>query len=164
MTLSDTHAHSEPLGPRLILAPSNAPSKNAFLCGSEAAGKISLAGGLSHIPGLGSGVGGFIANAIGGNAFSGATDLIHSFATGEGGGHSVFYNMGEGVVAGPTQGFGAVFGSAIEDTPWAADLVDVGTTALVGAEYASGVGEVKLGYDALTYVGATAGCALGIIH
>jgi hypothetical protein len=112
----------------------------------------------------GSGVGGFVTNAVGGNAFSGLTDLIHSFATGEGGGHSVFYNMGQGVIAGPTQGFGAAFGSAIEGTPWAADLVDVGTTALVGGEYASGIGEVKLGYDALTYLGATAGCALNIIH
>jgi hypothetical protein len=34
--------------------------------------------------------------------------------------------MGQGVVAGPTQGFGAAFGSAIEGTPFAADLVDVG--------------------------------------
>ncbi len=46
-------------------------------CGSR--GKISLAGGLSHIAGLGSGVGGFVANAVGGNAFSGLTDLISSF-------------------------------------------------------------------------------------
>lgn len=30
-------------------APNNAPKQNPFLCGSEAAGKISLAGGLSHI-------------------------------------------------------------------------------------------------------------------
>jgi hypothetical protein len=148
----------------LGVAPNNAPSKNAFLCGSEAAGKISLAGGLSHIPGLGSGFGGFVANAIGGNAFSGATDLVHSIATGEGGGHSVFYNMGQGVIAGPTQGFGAAFGSAIEGTPWAADLVGVGTKALVGAEYATGIGEAKLIYDGVTYFGATAGCALGIIH
>jgi RHS repeat-associated protein len=144
-------------------APSNEGKQNAFQCGAEAAGKISLAGGLSHIPGLKSGVGGFVANAVGGNAFSGLTDLISSFGSGSGGGHSVFYNMGQGVVAGPTQGFGAAFGSAIEGTPFAADLVDVGTTALVGAEYATGIGEAKLAYDALTYVGATAGCALGII-
>jgi hypothetical protein len=75
----------------------------------------------------------------------------------------VFYNMGQGVVAGPTQGFGAAFGSAIEGTPFAADLVDVGTTALVGAEYASGIGEAKLAYDFLTYAGGVAGCAAGII-
>jgi hypothetical protein len=146
-----------------VVAPNNEGKQNVFQCGAEAAGKISLAGGLSHIPGLGSGVGGFITNAVGGNAFSGLTDLISSFGSGSGGGHSVFYNMGQGVIAGPTQGFGAAFGSAIEGTPFAADLVDVGTTALVGAEYASGIGEVKLGYDFLTYAGGVAGCAAGII-
>ena len=39
----------------LVVAPNNGPNKNPFLCGSEAAGKISLAGGLSHIPGLAGG-------------------------------------------------------------------------------------------------------------
>jgi hypothetical protein len=38
---------------RVVGAPNNGGKKNAFLCGSEAASKISLAGGLSHIPGLG---------------------------------------------------------------------------------------------------------------
>ena len=148
-----------------ILLASNNGNKNPFLCGSEAAGKISAAAALHNIPGLGSGVGGFIADAVGGNAFSGATDLIHSIGTGEGCGHSVFYNMGQGVIAGPTQGFGSAFGSAIEGTPWAADIVSVGLKAipLVG-EYASGIGEAKLIYDGVTYFGATAGCALGIVH
>ncbi len=114
---------------------------------------------------MGSGVGGFIADAVGGNAFSGATDLVTSIATGEGGGHSVFYNMGQGVVAGPTLGFGAAFGKSIEGTPWAADIVSVGLKAIpVVGEYASGIGEAKLAYDALTYVGGVAGCALNIIH
>jgi hypothetical protein len=97
-----------------------APNKNVFTCASEFAGKYSIAGGLQAL-GIGtSGVGGFITNALGGNAFSGATDLIQSLGSGEGGGHSVFYNMGQGVVAGPTQGFGAAFGGSIEGTPWAA--------------------------------------------
>ena len=148
----------------MVFAPNNGPKQNVFQCGSEAASKISLAGGLSHIPGLGSGVGGFVTNAVGGNAFSGLTDLISSFGSGSGGGHSVFYNMGQGVIAGPTQGFGAAFGSAIEGTPWAADLVGVGTKALVGAEYASGIGEAKLIYDGVTYVGAVGGCLAGVIH
>lgn len=147
------------------MAPNNGPSKNPFLCGSEAASNVSAAAALHHIPGMGSGVGGFIADAVGGNVFSGATDLVHSFATGEGGGHSVFYNMGESIVAGPTQGFGAAFGSTIEGTPWGADIVSVGLKALpVVGEYATGIGEAKLAYDTLTYFGATAGCALGIIH
>lgn len=151
-------------------------SLNPFLCGSENAAKVSLANGINHIPGATTlnrwtgGASGFVTDAIGGNAFSGATDLIHSLATGEGGGHSVFYNMSESVVAGPTQGFGSAFartalGETIEDSPWGADLVSVGLKALpVVGEYATGIGEAKFAYDALTYFGATAGCALGIFH
>ena len=114
-------------------------------------------------PALKGGVGGFAADAFGGNAFSGVTDLITSIATGEGGGHNVFYNMGQGVAAGPTLGFGAAFGKAIEGTPWASGPVDAVTAGVLG-EYASGFGEVKLAYDAATYFGAAAGCAFGIIH
>jgi hypothetical protein len=79
-----------------------------------------------------SGVGGFITNALGGNAISGLIDLGSSLITGEGGGHSVFYNMGQGVVAGPTQGFGAAFGSSIEGTPWASGPADVATASITG--------------------------------
>ena len=144
-------------------APNNGPKKNPFLCGSEAAGKISPAAGLQKL-GIGtSGVGGFITNALGGNAFSGATDLLHSFATGEGGGHNIFYNMGQGLMAGPTQGFGAAFGKAIEGTLFASGPVDVVMAGALG-EYATGVGEAKLVYDGVSYFGATAGCALGMIH
>jgi hypothetical protein len=39
-----------------------------------------------------------------------------------------------------------------------------GALAGEGAEFATGVGEVKFAYDALTYLGAAAGCALNIIH
>src|SRR6185437_13794693 len=77
-------------------------SGNVFSCASEFAGKYSIAGGLQRF-GIGTkGVGGFVTNALGGNAFSGATDLIQSFGSGEAGGHNVFYNMGQGVAAGPT--------------------------------------------------------------
>ena len=106
---------------------------------------------------------------MGGNIFSGATDLISSLGSGEGGGHSVLYNMGQGVVAGPTQGFGALadgtkLGAAMEGTPWSADLIDVGLSALpVIGEYASGIGEAKAIYDGVTYVGAVGGCLAGII-
>ena len=138
------------------LAPNNGEKKNPFICGSEAAGKISPAAGLQAL-GIGtSGVGGFITNALGGNAFSGATDLIQSLGSGEGGGHNVFYNMGQGVVAGPTQGFGAAFGKAIEGTPFASGPVDAVMAGALG-EYASGVGEAKLIYDGVTYFGAVAG-------
>jgi hypothetical protein len=115
------------------------------------------------IPAFKGGVGGFVADAVGGNAFSGATDLIQSFATGEGGGHSVFYNMAQGVIAGPTQGFGAAFGKAIDGTPWASGPMDAAMAATLG-EYASGVGELKLAYDAGSYAMGLFQCATGIIQ
>jgi hypothetical protein len=101
--------------------------------------------------------------------------------------------MGQGVVAGPTQGFGAAFGKSIRNTPWSSGPADVATGAIVGtvfkivtgsgqtiqtlngaaslastgmeaAEFASGVGEVKFAYDFLTWAGSLASCAAGIIH
>jgi hypothetical protein len=177
-----------------VIASSNkTQKKNVFICASEAAGKVSIAGGLQAL-GIGrSGVGGFITNALGGNVFSGATDLIQSLGSGEGGGHSVFYNIGQGVVAGPTQGFGALFGNSIEGTPWASGASDVTSAAIAGgafsavtgvgqtiqtlngaaslastgleaAEFASGVGLVKFGYDALSYGAGLLGCKTGVIH
>ena len=133
-----------------------------------------------------SGVGGFITNALGGNTFSGITDLISSIGTGSAGGHSVFYNMGQSLAAGPLQGipggrgplgtsasglatdaivaggFSAVTGAGqtIQTLNGAASLA---STGLEAAEFATGVGEAKIAYDALTYLGAAAGCALNII-
>ena len=161
---------------------------NVFTCASEAANSVSLAGAL-HGFGIGnSGVGKFITDALGGNAFSGATDLVQSFSSGE----DIAYNIGQGLAAGPTQGFGAALGTRIEGTPWASGPVDVATSAIVtkfmavatgtttlqtlndtveigsvlgeGAEYATGFGEVKLAYDFATYAASLAGCATGIIH
>jgi len=107
------------------------PKENVWSCASEAAAKVSIAGAVQRF-GIGnSGVSGFVTNALGGNAFSGLTDLIQSFGSGEAGGHSVFYNMGQGLAAGPTQGFGPVFGKSIEGTPWGSGPVDVASTALV---------------------------------
>ena len=91
------------------------------------------------------------------------TDLVHSFGTGEGGGHGLLYNMAQGEIAGPTQGFGAAFGKAIEGTPFASGPMDAAMGAVLG-EYATGVGEAKLIYDGVTYVGAVGGCLAGIIH
>ena len=127
-------------------------------------------------------------NALGGNAFSGATDLVQSIANGEAGGHNVFYNLAQGVAAGPTQGFAPALGKGIEGTPWTSGPVDVVTEAIVNdggalitgsgqtiqtlneavelgtvlggetAEYASGFGEIKLAYDALSYGISLASC------
>jgi hypothetical protein len=155
-------------------------SGNVFSCASEFASKYGIAGALQRF-GIGTGgVGGFVTNALGGNAFSGLTDLVQSFGSGEAGGHNVFYNMDQGVAAGPTQGFGAAFGKSIEGTSWGSGPVDVATAALVAkgfsvatgagqtiqtlngaarlgslgvdaGEVASGVGTLKLIYDAASY-------------
>lgn len=95
--------------------------------------------------------------------------------------------MGEGIAAGPTQGFGAAFGGSIEGTPWASGAADVATGALVGGgfnavrgagegiqtlngaaslasvgadaaeDFATGVGILKLIYDAGSY-------GVGLVH
>lgn len=166
---------------------------NLFSCASEFASKYSIAGGLQRF-GIGTkGVGGFVTNALAGNAFSGATDLIQSFGSGSAGGHNVFYNMAQGVAAGPSQGFGAAFGNRIEGTPWAAGPSDVATAAIARAafpvitgagqtvqtlngvtelgsigltagEFATGVGVAKFGYDLLSYGTGLFGCAAGVVH
>jgi len=57
------------------------------------------------------------------------------------------------------------FASMMVDTPWAADLMGAGLEAIpIVGEYATGIGEIKLAYDGLSYFEATAGCALGILH
>jgi RHS repeat-associated protein len=178
--------------------PSGVPTKkNVFACASAAANKVSIAGGLHTLGVPTTGAGGFITDALGGNAFSGATDLVQSLATGQSGSgedtHSVFYNMAQGVAAGPTQGFGGAVtlaGISIEDTPWTSGPTDVATGAiltgvnsglnaggsivtlageastagLTATEFVSGVGEIKLGYDAVTYFGSLIGCGLGVIQ
>jgi hypothetical protein len=99
-----------------------APKKNIFTCASESANKVSIAGGLQSL-GIGnSGVSGFVTNALGGNTFSGITDLVSSIATGSAGGHSVFYNMGTGdpnnaVPANPC----AYMGNAMPPSAYAAE-------------------------------------------
>ena len=135
---------------------------NIFSCASEFASKYSPAGALQRF-GIGtSGVGGFITNALGGNAFSGLTDLIQSFGSGAAGGHNVFYNMAQGVAARPTQGFGAAFGKSIEGT--LNGVARLGSLGLDVGEVASGVGLIKLGYDALSYGAGLLGCKTGVIE
>jgi len=160
-----------------------APNESIFTCASQFASKYSIAGGLQAL-GIGkSGIGGFITNALGGNAFSGATDLIQSLRSGSAGGHSVFYNMGQSLVAGPRQGipggngpwgasasglateaiaggaFSAVTGAgqSVQTLNGAASLASVGIDA--AEEFATGVGLVKFGYDGLSYLAGLAHCS-----
>src|SRR6185312_17405496 len=94
-----------------------------------------------NIPG-----GDFVADALGGNVFSGATNLITSLDTGQSGEgddvHSVYYNMGQSVVAGPTQGFnqairwglnnvgGQASVDAFDNSVWSKSLGDMASDAV----------------------------------
>ncbi|QNI35461.1 RHS repeat-associated core domain-containing protein [Edaphobacter albus] len=159
------------------IAPSN---QNIATCAANFADKYSIAGGL-HALGIGnSGVGGFITNALGGNAFSGATNLISSFGSGAAGGHSVFYNMGQSLMAGPLQGIpggsgvwgasasdlttGAIAGGAFSAVTGAGQTLQglngaasLASTGIDAAEFASGVGIAKFIYDAASY-------GVGLVH
>jgi hypothetical protein len=53
-------------------------------------------------------------------------------------------------------------GETIQTLNGAAELGSV--LGAEAAEYASGFGEAKLAYDALTYFGSLTGCALGLIQ
>jgi RHS repeat-associated protein len=162
--------------------------KSVWTCASETAEKVSIAGGL-HALGIGtSGAGNFVTTALGGNTFSGISDLVQSIGTGEAAGHNVFYNFGLGLAAGPSLGLGPALGRAgINSLPGPADVatdaianslqnlvtgsgqtiqtlnetVQMGNVLGDAAEWGTGFGELKLGYDAATYFGALGGCALG---
>jgi RHS repeat-associated protein len=77
--------------------PAEAPrilAKSVFTCASNSASKYSVAGGLQRF-GIGtSGLSGFITNALGGNAFSGLTDLAQSFSSGQAGGSQCLFLHG----------------------------------------------------------------------
>ena len=66
-----------------------------------------------------------------------------------------------GLTAGPTQGFGPLFGKALDGTPWSASPIDVFWGAVAG-EYATGIGEANVVFSALTYLGSLGACGLGV--
>ncbi len=109
-------------------------------CASDFASKYSIAGGL-HALGIGkSGVSGFIVGALGGNTFSGLTDLALSLGSGEGGGHSVFHNMGQSALNGPTLGAPAIGPlSGLADR----SATDLALKAVVGGAFASVTGAAR---------------------
>jgi RHS repeat-associated protein len=141
------------------------PQRSTLECAAAAASSISAAAALHKFSGLQNGPAAFAADAVGGNVGSSAVDLYQSFATGQGGGHSGYYNIGQTALAGPTLGIGPLLAKIapkfVEANPGLVDLAEVG---LVGAEYATGIAEAKLLYDAITFVGSAAGCKAGLIR
>jgi hypothetical protein len=162
--------------------------KNPFQCGADAASKVSLA----SLVGLGDagGVTGFVANALGGNTFSGATNLVSTLTSTSSTDQQVLTQLAKSELRGPLQGIPASFvgasgpaavnpagmvrsamiGNAFDAIAGAdSSLVSLSgeaslaSTAMTGAEFATGVGEAKFIYDGITFFGATAGCALGLI-
>ncbi|MGH9507569.1 MAG: hypothetical protein ACRD13_11645, partial [Terriglobales bacterium] len=68
--------------------------------------------------------------------------------------------------AGPTQGFRPVLEAAgydVADSPFGTGPADALTEAALG-DAAPVVGQIKLGYDLATFLGAVAGCGLGFIR
>jgi hypothetical protein len=182
-----------------FLDPFGTDKKGLWTCAAENAEKVSIAGLAQSLGAPTDGIGGFALDALGGNVFSGATDLVQSLGSGEAGGHNVFYHLGQGVAAGPTLGFAPglkPFVGNLDETPWTSGPVDALTDALVdkvgslvtgsgetiqtlndtvelgkvlsetgeAAEYASGFGEIKFGYDLVTWLGSLAGCGAGILE
>jgi len=165
--------------------PANKP-KSVLSCASDFANKYSIAGGLKAL-GIGtSGVGGFVNDALGGNSVAGVIDLGRSLVAGEAGGHSPFYNMGQGLAAGPALGIPVP--DSLKETPFGRSPSGIATeviaasgynavtgagetiqtlngvarlssATLTGAEFASGAVLVKFGYDAFSYVAGVAVCA-----
>jgi len=132
-----------------------------FGCTSYNAGRASAANLIGKIPGLGSGVGGFIVNAIAGNVFSGITDIVMSIGNGQAGGNNVFYNIGQGIAAGPTLGLGALLPNAVQEIPGVTGPIDSILGTAVGAGTWATIGVYKLIYDGVTFAGAGVGCGMG---
>ena len=91
-------------------------------------------------------------------------------------------------------GFAAALGGRLKGTPWASGPADVATGAILSgaqrlvtgagqtiqtltdnpailgsvlgdtAEWASGFGEIKAGYDFLSWAGGVAGCGMGLVN
>jgi hypothetical protein len=152
-----------------------APSKPGTLhCASNFADRTSLAGGL-HSLGIGNngGVGGFATNALAGNAVSGFINLFRgqgsmtdvAFGGTRAGAPGAATRLSNGI-SGVLQDSAAVgANSLINAGGGLTTLTGTASTAgLTGAEYATGVGWIKFGYDAASYAAGLAGCATGIVH
>jgi hypothetical protein len=134
-----------------------------FNCTSHYASNWSPAAPLHKIPGFGSGVGGFIVNAVGGNTFSGITDLVMSIIYGQAGGNNVFYNISQGIATGPTLGLGALLPNSIQEIPGITGPIDSIVGTAIGASTWTTIGAVKLIYDFSTYAVAAGGCGIGML-
>ena len=109
-----------------------------FTCASEFASKYSIAGGL-HALGIGkSGVGGFITNALGGNAISGFTDLSPEFWKWFGGRSQRLLQHGAKPYGRPSARY-----TGWQRPFWGASASDVATGAIVGGAFSpvTGVGQ-----------------------
>jgi hypothetical protein len=163
--------------------------KSVFACAADFGNKYSIAGLLHGLGVPNGGVAGFVTDALGGNAFSGLTNVILSAKNGSAGGHGFAYNSAQSHLQGPTQGIvppGTVRG------PWAASPASAATgaivrgafslantsqtltmlsgevsltsTSLTAAQFASRFVAVKFGYDFLSYAAGAAACAVGLSH
>jgi len=163
--------------------------RNPFKCAATNASKVSFA----SLTGLGSvdGVTGFAANALGGNTFSGVTNLLTTLGSADSTDQQVLTQMVSAELRGPLQGilaslFGvtgpaavnpagmlgsAMLGNAFDAVTGADSSIislsggaSLASTAMTGAEFATGFGEAKFIYDGLTYFGSLGLCAAGALN
>jgi|GEM_PF-5910594 len=157
--------------------------RSTLACAADGADKVSLAGAAHALGVPDHGAAGFVTDALGGNAFSGAVHLVQSFgSSGMGGGHTVYSNMAQGVLAGPTLGLAPPGAGPVGITDLASQAIErgigaaapggeittltgtVSTSALTAAEWATGLAWLKFGWDALSFAGAAALCATQVIQ
>jgi RHS repeat-associated protein len=175
--------------PLNFIDPSGMDKKPLLQCAADNASKVSLA----SLTGLGNmgGVTGFTANALGGNTFSGITNLVTTLGSSNSTDQQVLTQMGKAYLRGPLQGIpaslvgasgpaavnpagmvrGAMIGNAFNAITGAdSSLVSLSgeaslaSTTMTGAEFATGFGEAKFIYDGLTYFGSMALCGAGYLQ
>ena len=155
-----------------VTSNNNAPNKpDLFNCATQFANKYSIAGGL-HALGIGNngGVGGFLTNALGGNAFSGFMDAVTNGMSVADLAFSGTY-LGFGGINPIQKGLTGVVTDAVVGGAWSSvtgagqtiqtleGAFSLASTGIDAAEFASGFGLVKLGYDGLSYAAGLFSCA-----
>jgi RHS repeat-associated protein len=128
------------------------PPERYFSCVSETANNLSLAGLLKKTPLVQGRAAEFVVDALGGNPYSGAIDLVQSAIPGNGGEPSFVYNGAQAAVAGPTLGFGAALQAAGRTAP--EGLADVVEGTMIASAVGSGLAETVLGPLAVFKFGA----------
>jgi hypothetical protein len=149
----------------------NSSNNNLFTCAAAFANKYSIAGGLNAL-GIGNngGVGEFLTNALGGNAFSGLTSAVTQGMSvadlafsgtymGFGGTTSVQTGISGAVTDAALGGAWSSVTGAGQTIQTLNGATSLASTGISAGEFASGVGIAKLIYDGASYAAGMVSCA-----